>query len=194
MCRLVIALLALAVIGAQCVPQFRPAPAPAPRQSFPPTAPVANNIAPQFIQPRQQPQQQLLRRPIGFETESEDYENYQNQNANYQFSSNIEDHINDLTNQREEVREGAAVKGKYSYSDGYFKITVSYIADENGYRVTGMDAVPLAGPQVDLKGTASVSSTAHGAQLRYRVASVPVPETSDKIGNRHAQQFPSHTK
>lgn len=55
----------------------------------------------------------------------------------YQFSSNIEDHINDQTQQREESRDGSSVKGSYSYSDGYYKRTVHYIADENGYRVTG---------------------------------------------------------
>lgn len=55
----------------------------------------------------------------------------------YQFSSDVEDHINDLTQQRSETRDGLLVKGSYSYSDGYYRRTVNYEADENGYRVTG---------------------------------------------------------
>jgi hypothetical protein len=56
----------------------------------------------------------------------------------YEFSSNIEDHINDLMQQRDEVRDGLNVKGSYSYSDGYYKRTVHYEADDKGYRVTGL--------------------------------------------------------
>ncbi len=31
--------------------------------------------------------------------------------------------------------DGLALKGVYSYSDGFYKRTVHYVADENGYRV-----------------------------------------------------------
>lgn len=51
--------------------------------------------------------------------------------------SDVEDHISDLTQSRQEQREGLAVKGMYSYSDGFVKRTVHYVADEKGYRVTG---------------------------------------------------------
>lgn len=63
-------------------------------------------------------------------------EKYQNEHAKYQFASKIDDKINDLTNERNEVRNGLAVEGSYSYSDGYTKRTVFYVADEKGYRVT----------------------------------------------------------
>lgn len=65
-----------------------------------------------------------------------DAEKFQNEHAKYQFATKIDDRINDLTNERNEVRNGLAVEGSYSYSDGYTKRTVFYIADEKGYRVT----------------------------------------------------------
>lgn len=65
------------------------------------------------------------------------YEFEQNRAAKYQFSQNIEDNIQDLTHQRNEVRDGLKVKGSYSYSDGFHKRTVEYEADENGYRIVG---------------------------------------------------------
>jgi hypothetical protein len=67
-----------------------------------------------------------------------EFELEQNRAARYEFSSNIEDHINDLMQQRDEVRDGLNVKGSYSYSDGYYKRTVHYEADDKGYRVTGL--------------------------------------------------------
>lgn len=85
----------------------------------------------------------------------DDEEEFQNQNAKwvptniellgyllliffrYEFSSDIDDKINDLSQHRQETRDGQTVKGSYSYSDGYYKITVGYIADQDGYRVTG---------------------------------------------------------
>lgn len=59
----------------------------------------------------------------------------QAQNANYQFSSEIDDGINGNLHQRIEVRDGLSVKGRYSYSDGYHKRTLFYEADDKGYRV-----------------------------------------------------------
>lgn len=56
-------------------------------------------------------------------------------NAHYSFGTSIDDKINDHAIQREEVRDGLALHGMYSYSDGFFKRTVHYEADENGYRV-----------------------------------------------------------
>lgn len=63
-------------------------------------------------------------------------EKFQNEHAQYQFATKIDDKINDLTNERTERRNGLAVEGSYSYSDGYTKRTVFYVADEKGYRVT----------------------------------------------------------
>lgn len=59
----------------------------------------------------------------------------QARNAHYAFGTSIDDKINDHSIQREEVRDGLALRGMYSYSDGFFKRTVHYEADENGYRV-----------------------------------------------------------
>lgn len=59
----------------------------------------------------------------------------QAKSAHYTFGTNIDDKINDHSIQRQETRDGLALKGMYSYSDGFFKRTVHYEADENGYRV-----------------------------------------------------------
>ncbi|XP_065171425.1 uncharacterized protein [Atheta coriaria] len=101
-----------------------------------------------------------------------DKEIIQNESAQYQFASNVEDHINDQSQQRVEVRDGLNVKGMYSYSDGYFKRTVQYEADDKGYRVIGEEVVPLEGPKVNLNGMASVAQQAHGTELKYTVQSV----------------------
>ncbi|XP_066149107.1 uncharacterized protein Cpr51A [Euwallacea fornicatus] len=108
-------------------------------------------------------------------------EKQQNVAAKYKFSSDINDHISDLTHQRSEERDGLALKGMYSYSDGYYKRTVHYVADENGYRVTGMEAVPLDGPHVNLAGTASVDAAAHGTHLSYKIQSVPIEGALSKV-------------
>lgn len=60
----------------------------------------------------------------------------QAQDAHYSFSSAVQDGINDNHHTREEQRDGLSLRGRYSYSDGFFKRTVHYEADEKGYRVT----------------------------------------------------------
>lgn len=57
------------------------------------------------------------------------------QSAHYSFGSSIQDTINDHAIVRQETRDGVALKGMYSYSDGFYTRTVHYEADENGYRV-----------------------------------------------------------
>lgn len=59
----------------------------------------------------------------------------QAKSAHYSFDSSISDSINDHSISRAETRDGLLLKGMYSYSDGFFKRTVFYEADENGYRV-----------------------------------------------------------
>ncbi|XP_045465801.1 uncharacterized protein LOC123674770 [Harmonia axyridis] len=108
--------------------------------------------------------------PLKVPTESE---LEQNKNAHYSFNTKIDDKINDQTQQRSEVRKGLKVEGSYSYSDGYFKRTYEYVADDKGYRIVRSEVVPLQGPNVDLQGTASVDAAAHGTQLSYKVKSVP---------------------
>lgn len=65
----------------------------------------------------------------------EQREREQAESAQYSFGTNIQDSINDHSISRQEERNGLALRGMYSYSDGFFKRTIHYEADENGYRV-----------------------------------------------------------
>jgi hypothetical protein len=60
----------------------------------------------------------------------------QARNAKYSFDSTINDNIMDNNQVRQEKRNGLELSGLYSYSDGFYKRTVHYKADEHGYRVT----------------------------------------------------------
>lgn len=60
----------------------------------------------------------------------------QAKNAHYSFGTSIDDRINDHSIHRQETRNGLALRGMYSYSDGFYHRTIHYMADENGYRVT----------------------------------------------------------
>lgn len=85
--------------------------------------------------------------------------------------------------------DGLALKGMYSYSDGFFRRTVHYAADEGGYRVTKYiyiltyiyqsnltynyiyvfreEIVPIGdGPQFNPDGKADVSTSLSG---RYTI-------------------------
>lgn len=88
----------------------------------------------------------------------------QAKSAYYNFGTSISDSINDHSHVREETREGLALKGMYSYSDGFFKRTVHYVADEGGYRVINESVEPLnvEGPKFNPKGKADVQSTLTG--------------------------------
>lgn len=89
----------------------------------------------------------------------------QSKSAYYKFGTSVHDTINDHEHVREEVREGLALKGMYSYSDGFFRRTVHYQADENGYRVLKEEIEAIGdgeGPKFNPKGTADVKSTLAG--------------------------------
>lgn len=89
----------------------------------------------------------------------------QNRSAFYKFGTSVHDTINDHEHVRQEVREGLALKGMYSYSDGYFRRTVHYEADEGGYRVVKEDIQPIGdgeGPKFHPEGQAAVKSTLTG--------------------------------
>jgi hypothetical protein len=89
----------------------------------------------------------------------------QNQNAHYNFKTSVLDTINDHEHVRQEVREGLALKGMYSYSDGFFRRTVHYEADEGGYRVTKEEIQPIGngeGPKFNPNGQADVRSSLTG--------------------------------
>ena len=89
----------------------------------------------------------------------------QAKSAHYKFGTSVQDTINDQENIREEVRDGLALKGMYSYSDGYFRRSVHYEADEGGYRVVKEEIEPIGdgnGPKFNPKGQAAVKSTLAG--------------------------------
>lgn len=88
----------------------------------------------------------------------------QAKSAYYNFDTSVHDTINDHMHVRSETREGLALKGMYSYGDGFFKRTVYYEADEGGYRVIKEEVEPIAGngPQFNPKGQADVRSTLTG--------------------------------
>lgn len=73
--------------------------------------------------------------PTTEDEEARIYREEQARNAHYTFGSSIDDSINDHSIHRQETRNGLALKGMYSYSDGWYKRTIHYEADENGYRV-----------------------------------------------------------
>lgn len=89
----------------------------------------------------------------------------QSRSAFYKFGTSVHDTINDHEHVRQEVREGLALKGMYSYSDGYFRRTVHYEADEGGYRVVKEEIEPIGdgeGPKFNPNGHAAVKSTLAG--------------------------------
>ena len=96
-----------------------------------PEVPVARNVEPVLLQARSFPEAES--------TEGEEdrrlREHEEAKSAHYAFSSSVQDSINDHAISRSETRDGLALTGMYSYSDGFFKRTVHYQADENGYRV-----------------------------------------------------------
>uniref|UniRef100_A0A182WF62 Uncharacterized protein n=1 Tax=Anopheles minimus TaxID=112268 RepID=A0A182WF62_9DIPT len=94
----------------------------------------------------------------------ETLEKMQAKAAQYAYDTSVNDTINDHTIMRQEERNGLSLKGMYSYSDGFFKRTVHYEADDKGYRVVKEINIPIGnGPQVDPKGKADVSSSLTGS-------------------------------
>lgn len=94
----------------------------------------------------------------------------QARNAHYSFGTSIDDRINDHSIHRQETRDGLALRGMYSYSDGFYHRTIHYVADENGYRVTKEEIEPIGdGPQYDPNGTADVSTQLHNKNLHYSI-------------------------
>ncbi|EDV56021.1 cuticle protein 7 [Drosophila erecta] len=95
--------------------------------------------------------------------EREEYEKYQNENAQYSFNSKVDDNINDGQISRTEEREGGTVRGSYSYFDGYVKRRVEYVADQNGYRVVKDEMEDVGnGPTFNPDGIAEVEGSLIG--------------------------------
>ncbi|CAO1432015.1 unnamed protein product [Diamesa serratosioi] len=89
----------------------------------------------------------------------------QSRNAYYTFDTSVQDTINDHEHVRSEQRDGLALKGMYSYSDGFFRRTVHYEADEGGYRVVKEEIEPVGdgkGPKYNPDGQAEVKSSLSG--------------------------------
>ena len=89
----------------------------------------------------------------------------QSRNAYYTFDTSVQDTINDHEHVRSEQRDGLALKGMYSYSDGFFRRTVHYEADEGGYRVVKEEIEPVGdgkGPKYNPDGQADVKSSLAG--------------------------------
>lgn len=93
---------------------------------------VANVVFPDTPEPRALNNEQIQ---ITAEEEKLLREAEEAKNAHYSFSSSSQDSIYDNAISRSETRDGLALTGMYSYSDGFFKRTVHYQADQDGYRV-----------------------------------------------------------
>nr|XP_018901430.1 PREDICTED: uncharacterized protein LOC109033314 isoform X2 [Bemisia tabaci] len=102
----------------------------------------------------------------------------QNRSAKYAFNSVVSDTIFDNSHVREEVRDGLKLAGLYSYSDGFYKRTVHYVADENGYRVIKEDVEPIGageGPLLNPNGEIDVASNYDGAAHTYHATAKDIP-------------------
>merc|ERR1719158_1880531 len=101
-------------------------------------------------------------------------------NARFNFGYTIQDDINGAVVQRTEERDGLKLTGEYSYSDGFFKRTVAYVADENGYRVTKMISEPIGnGPVTNTLGQATVQMLVSGVETNYAIQASPMLEETD---------------
>ncbi|XP_022192101.1 putative mediator of RNA polymerase II transcription subunit 26 [Nilaparvata lugens] len=108
--------------------------------------------------------------------DEEEIHRHQAENAKYSFATAVNDGINDQQHIRQETRDGLKLSGLYSYSDGFYKRTIHYEADENGYRVINEEIEPIGnGPISDPSGTAEVSSDVGGASLRYSISGQDFP-------------------
>lgn len=119
------------------------------RQNFAAVQPIATTLRPRTT------------------TESDTSEELEEQakSAYYNFGTELRDTISGNEQTRQEIREGLGLKGMYSYSDGFFRRTVHYEADENGYRVVKEEIEPVGdgeGPKFNPNGEAHVKSTLSG--------------------------------
>ncbi|KFB47536.1 hypothetical protein ZHAS_00015497 [Anopheles sinensis] len=112
------------------------------------------------------------------ESEEESLEKTQAKAAKYSYDTSVNDTINDHAIMRQEERDGLSLKGMYSYSDGFFRRTVHYEADDKGYRVVKEINIPIGnGPQVDPNGKADVSSSLTGS---YSITADDIAKPSRK--------------
>lgn len=197
-----------------------------------PATPITPNAAVRAPARRRRPQSNVVasRLDSRFESRLEDsvevtepsiedeearlYREEQARNAHYSFGSSIDDTINDHSIHRQETRNGLALKGMYSYSDGFYKRTIHYEADENGYRVVKWVTIcriilctqtinwiayifreeiePIGeGPQYNPDGRADVATSLHGSQMKYSITADDfvrgrdTPATTPKKADHH---------
>ncbi|XP_053679124.1 uncharacterized protein LOC128730116 [Anopheles nili] len=151
----------------------------APPKKFPFTRPRAVEPEPEPVERSSVDQEQSAtsetEAPEGSE---ETLEKIQAKSAQYAYNTSVNDTINDHTITRQEERNGLSLKGMYSYSDGFFKRTVHYVADDKGYRVVKEINIPIGnGPQVDPNGKADVSSSLTGS---YSITAEDIAKPSRK--------------
>lgn len=104
----------------------------------------------------------------------------QAKNAQYSFASSVDDKLTDNTQVRQETRDGLNLAGLYSYSDGFFRRTVHYEADENGYRVVKEEVEPIGdGPQLNPNGAAEVQAQISGQNFGYRITADDIKERKE---------------
>ncbi|XP_034244977.1 RNA polymerase II degradation factor 1 [Thrips palmi] len=104
----------------------------------------------------------------------------QAKNAQYTFASSVDDKLTDNSQLRQETRDGLNLAGLYSYSDGFFRRTVHYEADENGYRVVKEEVEPIGdGPQLNPNGAAEVQAQISGQNFGYRITADDIKERKE---------------
>jgi len=111
-------------------------------------------------------------------------------NARFNFGYSIQDDINGAQVERSEQRDGLKLTGEYSYSDGFFKRTVAYVADENGYRVTKMISEPIGdGPVTNKLGRAVVQMLVSGVETEYAIQASPmIDELQEEISAKNVNE------
>lgn len=108
-----------------------------------------------------------------------DLEKYQNEHATYKFATAVRDGISGQEQERQETRNGLHVTGFYKYSDEAFMHYVSYVADENGFRIVKNEHVPLVQAKENwLSDIATVDQEAFGKRTHYSIQRVPVENTN----------------
>lgn len=103
------------------------------RANFHEQTAITSSTKPEYFQRPAASSKPIRKRPVDdFDTVES---RRQAESAKYSFSSDVQDDINGNLHQRQETRDGTKVTGSYTYEDGFFRRTVHYVADENGYRV-----------------------------------------------------------
>merc|ERR1711971_790367 len=97
-------------------------------------------------------------------------------NARFNFGYSIQDDINGAQVERSEQRDG-------------LKLTVAYVADENGYRVTKMISEPIGdGPVTNKLGRAVVQMLVSGVETEYAIQASPMIDEQEEISAKNVNE------